>query len=185
MLFLVILAPIAAYIVYQAYAQRDERPLTPNPAPPDSEVPDARNPQPDTDIPDDDGKSRVTPTMAVSANFYSTGQVWCFQDPQNCQHFGTDYTGPQGTPVFLPFNAEFLTGGVYTDAARRGDYVMFRDERGNELYFGHLQNTPNFQPGRMYRHGTRIGEMNNLNHVHVQLRIAGRLSDFERYYNGR
>lgn len=182
LLFVAVALPIAAYILINRY--RDERsdparrqPNSPTPSP--DIDPNEEPEEPDRSFGD---KSRVTWNMNVSAGFYARAQVWCFQDA-NCQHFGTDYTGPEGTPVYLPFDAVFLTSGNYLSGPTRGQYVMFRDSKGGELYFGHLKNIKSFTKGVEYKHGTKLGEMNDLLHTHVQLRINGRLSDFERYYN--
>lgn len=126
-------------------------------------------------------KHTVTIPVNITANFYSTGDVWCFQNSQ-CMHTGTDYTCPRGCAVYTPFDCNFLTVGTYGPGPMMGDYFMCRLLDGAEYYSGHLDNVISFTPGMLVPAGTQIGVTNEYDHTHVQLRVDNQLVDFEAYW---
>lgn len=127
-------------------------------------------------------KFPATPTMAVNANFYTKGNVWCFQSP-TCQHMGTDLIGPEGTPVYLPFTGKVYYRGYYPNDPLLGYYFGFILADGYEYYSGHLKNPIDINVGDVVQAGTKLGEMNSYNHTHVQMKDTSKtLIDFEEYY---
>ncbi len=120
-----------------------------------------------------------------NARFTSTGSsAWVNQwqgvtiDGVNMagRHGGTDYLGPQGTKVYAPFDMSIIATGHYSDAGRFGDYVI--GTMGDlEFYTGHLQNVQ-VSSGTI-KAGTEIGEMNHLNHTHIQIKRNGQIIDPE------
>lgn len=110
-------------------------------------------------------KFQVTPTMEVSAGFYDTGGVWCFQ--VNCQHWGTDLLGYEGTPVYAPFEMRIIALGEYGPGPTWGQYVQGVLPDGAVLYLGHLKDRPAL--GDVVAAGTLLGFTNGYHHVHMQL----------------
>lgn len=130
-------------------------------------------------------KSIVTLSMDVSADFYATGNVWCFQNA-GCQHTGVDYSAPHGSAVYMPFDCVYLMTGHYDDPARMGDYLICHLLDGHEYYSGHLESVQPFAAGQIIAAGTLIGFTNVYDHTHIQLRdTAGNLVDFQAYYATR
>lgn len=129
-------------------------------------------------------KHHVTIPINVTANFYSKGDVWCFQNAE-CMHTGTDYTCPRGCAVYTPFDCHFLSVGTYGPGPMMGDYFMCTLLDGAEYYSGHLDKVVSFAPGTLVPAGTQIGVTNEYDHTHVQLRINNQLADFEAYWEAR
>lgn len=134
-------------------------------------------------------KSFVTESMSVSSNFYDTGDVWCFQ--MNCQHWGTDYSGPEGTPVYTPFDLTVIALGEYPPGPTMGQYIQGTFPDGYVFYSGHLEGRPEFSVGQTISAGTLIGYTNSYDHTHIQLSppgwtdvcaSSGICVDFEQYY---
>lgn len=134
-------------------------------------------------------KSVVTATMEVSAHFSDTGGVWCFQ--AGCQHWGTDYAGLEGTPVYAPFDLQVIALGDYPPGPTWGQYLQGMFSDGTVFYAGHLKERPLFAIGQVLPAGTLIGLTNGYNHTHIQLGRPGDASacaqrgaclDFEVYY---
>lgn len=132
-------------------------------------------------------KSVVTEMMAVSSDFYATGGVWCFQ--VNCQHWGVDFGGEEGDPVFAPFDMLIIAIGEYGPGPTMGQYIQGQLQDGMYLYLGHLKNMPAFTVGQAIPAGTYIGMMNAYAHTHVQLAphsgvcaSNGTCIDFQQYY---
>lgn len=128
------------------------------------------------------GKYMVTDDMNVSADFYATGSpAWA---GQGGMHYGVDYSAPQGSPVYMPFDCSFVMWGRYDDPGRMGDYIICIFGDGIEYYSGHLDAYAQFQPGQIIPAGTMVGTTNVYNHTHIQLRDpSGNLLDFEDYFN--
>lgn len=135
-------------------------------------------------------KYQVTPTMEVGAHFDTTDcGSWGFQ--VNCQHWGTDYLAPEGTPVTAPFDLTIIALGEYPPGPTMGQYVQGTFADGYVFYSGHLENRPDFAIGETLPAGTLIGYTNSLNHTHIQLGPPGNPGacaqdgtcvDFETYY---
>jgi murein DD-endopeptidase MepM/ murein hydrolase activator NlpD len=134
-------------------------------------------------------KSVVTMSMAVSAPFNATGAVWCFQ--VGCQHWGTDFAGPDGTPVFTPFDLTIIALGEYGPGPTWGQYVQGTFPDGAVFYAGHLRDRPALSVGQTLGAGSLIGYTNAYDHTHVQLGPPGNAGpcaqsgtcfDFEVYY---
>lgn len=149
----------------------------------------ARKAQP---IPTSESKKHpVTSSMVVNASFTSVDcGLWGNQP--GCQHLGTDYAGADGDPVYASFDGRYLGTGAYapgdpTCPRCLGQYVIYRLADGSELYFGHLKDAIQLQPGDPITAGTALGRIRgDLAHTHVQLRDPqGQLADFEQYYGGR
>lgn len=135
-------------------------------------------------------KSVVTDTMAVASHFDTTDcGAWGFQ--VNCMHWGTDYSGSAGDPVFAPFDLTIIALGEYGPGPTMGQYVQGTFADGAVFYAGHLTNRPTMDVGQTLPAGTRIGSMNEYAHTHVQLGPPGNSGacaqdgsclDFEQYY---
>ncbi len=135
------------------------------------------------------GKANITPSMEVSAHFTDTGDVWCFQ--VGCQHWGVDYAGVEGTPVYTPFDMVVVMTGEYGPGPTWGQYIQGTFPDGVVFYAGHLKEMPQFQPGETLPAGTMIGLTNAYNHSHVQLgqpgdygpcAVRGECIDMETYW---
>lgn len=116
-------------------------------------------------------KAMVTPTMEVSAHFTDTGDVWCFQ--VNCQHWGVDYAGMEGTPVYAPFDMTVYALGEYPPGPTWGQYIQATLSDGVVIYLGHLKDMQPFVVGQTLPAGTLLGAMNAYAHTHVQLAPIG------------
>lgn len=122
---------------------------------------------------------RVNP----NARFDTVGPAWSFQP--GSQHWGVDVLGVENQAVYAPFSGVFVARGSYPEGGpTAGEYVMFLDAAGNEVYFGHLKNTVLKNPGEPVTAGEKLGEIRaDLAHTHIQVRGAdGPLIDFEVYY---
>lgn len=137
-------------------------------------------------------KARLTDTMHVSTPYHATGQVWCDVGQLGCQHYGTDYDGTDGTPVYAPFDMVVIARGAYPPGPTFGEYIQGTLPDGHVLYLGHLRNMPAFPIGATIPAGTQIGVMNEFAHVHAQLAPPGVTGpcasdgtclDFEQYWS--
>lgn len=129
------------------------------------------------------GGHPVTVPENIGANFYSTGAAAWANQPGG-QHFGTDFRANQGTPVYAPFPGKVVKIGFYPQSGLYGHYVIMTLVDGAEYYSGHLQNVK-VRQGDIVTAGQQLGETNELNHTHVQLKISGKLTDFEAYRRGK
>jgi murein DD-endopeptidase MepM/ murein hydrolase activator NlpD len=135
-------------------------------------------------------KYQVTPTMEIGAHFDTVDcGSWGFQT--GCQHWGTDYLAPEGTPVTTPFDLTIIALGEYPPGPTEGQYVQGTFSDGYVFYSGHLERRPDVAVGQTLPAGTLIGYTNSLNHTHIQLGPPGNSGacaqdgscvDFERYY---
>lgn len=135
-------------------------------------------------------KSVVTETMAVGAHFATADcGTWGFQP--NCQHWGTDFVGSAGDPVFAPYDLTIIALGEYGPGPTWGQYVQGTLPDGSVYYSGHLANRPALEVGQTIPAGAVIGYMNGYAHTHVQLAPMGNTGacaqdgsclDFEQYY---
>jgi murein DD-endopeptidase MepM/ murein hydrolase activator NlpD len=133
------------------------------------------------------GRSLLTRPENVNPNarFTSTGSsAWVNQWPgvvingvnMAGRHGGTDYLGPIGTKVYAPFDMNIIAIGHYSDAGRYGDYVI--GTVGElEFYSGHLKDIK--VSNGPIKAGTELGEMNHLNHTHIQIKRNGQIIDPE------
>lgn len=121
-------------------------------------------------------KSVVTRSMTISTGFYAGTEisgVWASAGQKNGMHWGVDFGGEEGTPVYMPFNFRVIAVGHYDDPAVEGDYIQGELDDGVVLYIGHMKDRPNFEIGSSIPAGTPIGFTNHLDHVHVQLAPKG------------
>lgn len=135
-------------------------------------------------------KSIVTETMAVASHFDTIDcGAWGFQ--ANCQHWGTDFVGSEGDPVFAPYDLTIIALGEYGPGPTWGQYVQGTLPDGSVYYSGHLAGRSRFQIGETISAGTQIGQMNGYAHTHIQLAPPGNTGacaqdgsclDFEHYY---
>lgn len=117
-------------------------------------------------------KSNVTPTMEVGAHFDTRDcGSWGFQ--VNCQHWGTDYLAPEGTPVLAPFDMTVIALGEYPPGPTMGQYVQGTLPDGYVLYLGHLEGRQPMIVGDTLPAGTLLGFTNSLAHTHAQLAPPG------------
>jgi hypothetical protein len=138
-------------------------------------------------------KHPVTDTMEVSANFTSTGSgAWSGQ--AGGMHWGTDFAGNPGDPVYAPFDLTFEMTGFYGDPGRYGHYLIGRFDDGTLFYSGHLADVIQAAPGQRIAAGTVIGHIGELYHTHIKLEPPGSphpcegpgtCVDFEEYYQER
>lgn len=135
-------------------------------------------------------KSVVTSTMQVGAHFDTADcGAWGFQVA--CQHWGTDFAGSEGDPVFAPYDLTVIALGEYGPGSTMGQYVQGTLPDGSVYYSGHLTGRPALDVGQTIPAGTQIGVMNGYAHTHVQLAPPGNTGacaqdgsclDFETYY---
>ena len=135
-------------------------------------------------------KSVVTQTMAVASHFDTRDcGAWGFQ--VNCQHWGTDFIGAEGDPVFAPYDLTIIALGEYGPGPMWGQYVQGTFADGSVYYSGHLTGRPALEVGQTIPAGSLIGYMNGYAHTHVQLAPPGNTGpcaqdgsclDFEQYY---
>jgi murein DD-endopeptidase MepM/ murein hydrolase activator NlpD len=129
--------------------------------------------------------------MAVGAHFDTADcGVWGFQ--AGCRHWGTDFTGSAGDPVFTPYDLTIIALGEYGPGATAGQYVQGTLPDGSVYYSGHLAGRPALAIGQTVPAGTQIGVMNSFAHTHVQFAAAGNTGpcaqdgsclDFEAYWS--
>lgn len=135
-------------------------------------------------------KSVVTETMAVAAHFDTADcNAWGFQ--VGCMHWGTDFVGSEGDPVFAPYDITIIALGEYPPGPTFGQYVQGTLPDGTVYYSGHLASRASVEIGQTIPAGTQIGTMNSLAHTHIQLAPPGNTGacaqdgsciDFEHYY---
>jgi murein DD-endopeptidase MepM/ murein hydrolase activator NlpD len=136
-------------------------------------------------------KCPVTSTMAVSANFYSTGSpYWAGQ--AGGMHNGTDFSGQPGEPVYAPFDFTVEDIQYYGDPGRIGYYVQGRFDDGYLFYAGHLGEVYT-QVGARVTACEQIGTIGAVFHTHVKIAPASApvpceasgCEDFEAYWSER
>lgn len=143
---------------------------------------------PEPSHPGINGIQRVIPTGTISARFHDTGSsAWKNQwpgTPMAGQHGGLDISAPQGTAVYAPYAMQIIAIGEYTDAGRKGKYVIgyINSDPTVEYYSGHLQNVKVRSLSNVAA-GTELGATNDYNHTHIQMKRAGVLIDPETYLN--
>lgn len=129
-------------------------------------------------------KISIPETINPNARFHSTGSsAWRNQFPNTSmagQHGGTDFTGPQGTAVYAPWDMTIIATGHYNDEGRFGDYVIGTPDHDKtlEFYSGHLDNV-RVSTGDHITCGTQLGKMNLYNHTHIQIKRNGQVIDPE------
>jgi murein DD-endopeptidase MepM/ murein hydrolase activator NlpD len=124
----------------------------------------------------------IDPLPPTSAVFTSVNCDYWSMMP-GCQHLGTDYPAPVGTPVHLPEDCAFISKAD-TSQWGGGYFICNLVSSGGELYLGHIQNVQGFATGETVPAGTVIGEVYphpNGSHLHVQLKMNGQLTDWESY----
>lgn len=129
------------------------------------------------------GRKQITIPERITARFADRNSAaWVNQIGPlgKGYHYGTDFGGPNGTPVFAPYALHVIRIGRYDDEGRKGDYVIGTLDDGTEYYSGHLTNVK-VKGGEYVKAGQQIGEIGYYNHTHVQLRVNGTLTDFEAY----
>lgn len=132
-------------------------------------------------------KSVVMEGMDVYSRFDTVDcGTWGFQ--LNCQHWGTDILGSEGTPVYAPFDMSIIATGEYPPGPTWGQYVQGTLSDGYVLYLGHLQGV-HVGVGQTVAAGTLLGYTNAYAHTHVQLAAHagacaqdGSCMDFMQYY---
>lgn len=135
-------------------------------------------------------EAMLTQTMEVGAHFATSDcGAWGFQ--MGCMHWGTDYIGNAGDPVFAPYDLTIIALGEYPSGPTMGQYIQGTFADGAVFYAGHLTDRPPFAIGQTLPAGTLIGRMNSYAHTHIQLAppgITGACAqdgtciDFEQYY---
>jgi murein DD-endopeptidase MepM/ murein hydrolase activator NlpD len=130
------------------------------------------------------GGRLVTIPENIGATFHATGSPawigqWAGTDMED-QHGGIDFRGNEGTDVYAPYAGIVIRKGHYSDSGRFGDYIIMTLADGAEYYSGHLKNVK-VQGGDSVKAGTIIGQTNNLNHTHIQLKVHGKIQDFLEY----
>lgn len=125
------------------------------------------------------GSHMVTIPERVTANFYSTGSP-AWKNQPGGMHHGTDFSAPAGAKVYAPYSFTVARVGWYGDDGRYGFYVIGHMVGGEEYYSGHLKDVT-VNAGEQVPAGAVIGYTNHLNHTHVQLRVNGKLTDFEEW----
>lgn len=182
-------ATTALIILALAYLYRLGSEPVATPAPQASEPPMMVVQQPAA-APAMGAKSVVTTTMAVASHFDTADcGAWGFQ--AGCMHWGTDFMGTEGDPVFAPYDLTVIALGEYGPGPTWGQYVQGTLPDGSVYYSGHLQGRPPMDVGQMLPAGSVIGYMNGYAHTHVQLAGPGNTGacaqdgtclDFEYYY---
>lgn len=128
------------------------------------------------------GRALVTQPERITARFLDTGSdAWKNQfpgTPMAGRHGGTDFSAPQGSAVYAPFPMRVIAVGFYADPGRMGSYVIGTTTNGLEYYSGHLQNVQ-VRRGDDLAAGTQLGETNQYNHTHIQIKRGGGLIDPE------
>lgn len=138
-------------------------------------------------------KSVVTLTMHISTGFYETGcqpgSTYAWSGQVNCMHWGVDFGGKEGDPVFAPYDMLITAVDEYGPGPTMGQFIQGQLRDGTYLYLGHLKNMPAFTVGQVIPAGTYIGSMNEYAHTHVQLAphpgvcaSNGTCIDFAAYY---
>ncbi len=128
-------------------------------------------------------RALITIPETVNNHFDSRGSpAWVNQQGPlgKGYHYGTDMGAPNGSAVYAPYSGTVIKTGHYDDDGRRGDYIMLTLADGTEYYSGHLANLRH-KTGDFVAAGTQLGEIGFYNHTHIQLRIGGVLSDWEKY----
>lgn len=172
------LSMIGSVIPVSNVPKNDDTPSTPSTPSNPSPSPQTPSAPPEPPKPTPQGH-KITLPEQIGANFYSKGSSAWSSQPGG-QHFGTDFIANQGSPVYAPFDGIVIKIGHYNDAGKFGDYVMLTLKDGVEYYSGHLQDVK-VRQGQQVSAGDELGETNNLNHTHIQIRINGQLRDFEEY----
>jgi len=129
--------------------------------------------------------------MEVGAHFDTTDcGAWGFQ--VGCQHWGTDYLGAEGTPVYAPFDLTVIALGEYGSGPTMGQYVQGTFSDGYVFYAGHLEARQPMSVGDVLPAGELLGFTNVYAHTHVQLAGPnnfgacaqdGTCVSFEEYFN--
>ncbi len=102
---------------------------------------------------------------------------------------GVDILGVHGTEVRLPQKMSFWAKGSYSDENRYGQFRQFRwiskdKSKDYVFYFGHLENSPEFEDGKEYPAGTVVGYMTDGGqfssnwlyfHTHLQIEPANKI----------
>lgn len=126
----------------------------------------------------------ITVPENITARFMDTGSsAWQNQFPGTAmagRHGGTDFSAPQGSSVYAPYPMRVIAVGYYPDAGRKGYYVIGILGDGIEYYSGHLQNVKT-APSVTVPSGAVLGETNDYNHTHIQMKRAGQIIDPEGY----
>lgn len=152
-------------------------------APAEPSAPGAKPSEP-APVPQGSGRHLITEPERITARFHDTGSpAWAGQfagTPMAGQHGGTDFSAPQGSPVYAPYVMRVIVVNYYPDAGRRGFYVIGILDDGSEYYSGHLQGVK-VVPGSRAEPGTVLGETNEYNHTHVQIKQRGSVIDPEAY----
>jgi len=90
-----------------------------------------------------------------------------------------DYCAQAGTALYAPYTGIYETKGYYADPMMQGEYIMYHTPDGYQMYFGHLEDIPNFTDGQIIDQGTYIGKLRNffnpamnqyVPHTHWQVR---------------
>lgn len=124
-------------------------------------------------------RALITIPEHINARFDDTGSPAWANQPGG-KHLGTDFGAPNGSNVYAPWDMTVVSTGSYKDEGRRGNYVIGTLNDGTEYYSGHLGDIA-VKPGDKVHLGQKIGQIGYYNHTHIQLRINGQLSDFEKY----
>lgn len=125
-------------------------------------------------------RSLITLPEKINARFNDTGSP-AWKNQPGGKHLGTDFGALVGSAVYAPYDMHIVKLGAYTDAGRKGDYIIGTLGDGTQYYTGHLSGTL-IKSGQFVKAGTRIASIGFYNHTHIQMRVNGALYDPERYF---
>jgi len=124
-------------------------------------------------------RSPIIIPETISARFNDTGSP-AWKNQPGGRHLGTDFSAPNGSAVYAPYDMQVVRIGHYEDEGKKGDYVIGYLGDGTQYYSGHLSNVL-VSPNSYVKAGTRIASIGYYNHTHIQLRVNSQLYDFEEY----
>ena len=125
-------------------------------------------------------KCLPTKSGAIGASFSTTGDVWANVGQYGGMHLGDDFTGNPGESVFMPFDGVIESTSYAPDLPFRGWRFTARLADGSLLYIGHMQNMT-VHDGDHIPACTQVGEIGDLNHVHVKMEAPGARNPCEAY----
>ena len=102
-------------------------------------------------------------------------------------HYGQDYSSPQGTVIHSICAGEVVETGYEPDRkVGRGNFVVVKDKNNYFIEYMHMFQTPDVSVGNQVEAGTKLGIVGNTgasegNHLHVDIYVVDDTSAYDKY----
>lgn len=115
------------------------------------------------------------PGSSLSSHIWRNGGEW---------HGGTDIAASSGTPIHTPVAGTVIRTSNEQASSSMGNYVIFKDQKGNIWRNMHMVSPPNVRQGQALTAGQEIGKVGNTgdshgSHLHVDIRVPGTSDSYQ------